>query len=315
VTDGPRVGAAIDLGSNSVHLLVAAIEGHALRPLVDESAFLGLGAAIDHAAHLGPAATERLVETLGAYVATARELGARRIAILGTEPIRRAGDAARVGRAVEAATGIPFQVLTHEEEAYLTLIGVTEGQPVTHEVLVVDIGGGSSEFCAVGPGTIARASGLRVGSNRLTTQVRPADPPTPADLARLRATAVAGLADALDDRPAEVLAVGGTVTNLLKLTAGGAEDPVLSRARLAEARTVIAATPAAALTERYLVNPTRARLLAAGWALAEGVLDRYGVDAMTVSRAGLREGVILVEVHAGEAWRDRLALLAHGWRA
>ena len=314
MTDATRVGAAIDLGSNSVHLLVAAIEGHGLRPLVDESAFLGLGAAVDHGAHLGPEATSRLVETLRTYVATAHEHGARTVAILGTEPIRRAGDAARVGAAVEAATGVPLQVLTHEEEAYLTLIGVTEGQPVTHEVLVVDIGGGSSEFCAVGPKTTARASGLRVGSNRLTARVGPADPPTPDDLVRLRAEAARGLVDGLDDRPAEMLAVGGTVTNLLKLTAGGADDPNLTRARLDEAMAVIATTPAAVLTERYLVNPTRARLLAAGGALVEALLDRYGVNGLTVSRAGLREGAILVADHAGPAWRDHLAQHAHGWR-
>lgn len=315
MTDALRVGAAVDLGSNSVHLLVAAIEGHGLRPLVDESAFLGLGAAVDHGAHLGPAATASLVETLGGYVTTARGHGAQTVALLGTEPIRRAGDAARVGAAIEAATGVPLQVLTHEEEAYLTLIGVTEGQPVTHEVLVVDIGGGSSEFCAVGPRTTARAAGLRVGSNRLTSQVRPADPPSPDDLARLRAAATRGLTEALDDQPAEVLAVGGTVTNLLKLTAGGADDPSLTRARLREAMAVIAATPAAQVTERYLVNPTRARLLAAGGALVEALLDRYGVDGLTVSRAGLREGAILVADHAGLAWRDHLAQLAHGWRA
>ena len=52
---------------------------------------------------------------------------------------------------------MPLHVLTHEEEAYLTVIGVTEGRPVTHETLVIDIGGGSSEFCLVGPDAAPRA--------------------------------------------------------------------------------------------------------------------------------------------------------------
>jgi exopolyphosphatase/pppGpp-phosphohydrolase len=314
VTDGPRVGAAVDLGSNSVHLLVAAIEGHTLRPVIDESAFLGLGAAIDHAGHLGPAATERLVETLQRYVATAREHGASRIAILGTEPIRRAGDAARVGLAVEAATAVPFQVLTHEEEAYLTLVGVTEGQPVTRETLVLDIGGGSSEFVAVGPRSPARAAGLRLGSNGLTRRVDPADPPTADDLARLRDHAREAMSDALADAPRHVLAVGGTATNLLKVTAAGSADRRLTRPRLDEAVATITAQPAATITERYAVNPVRARLLAAGAAIVEAVLEHYGVPKLTVSDAGLRDGAILVADHAGRAWRDRLAELAHGWR-
>jgi exopolyphosphatase/pppGpp-phosphohydrolase len=313
VTDRPAVGAAVDLGSNSVHLLVAAIAGHRLRPIVDESAFLGLGAAVDGAAHLGAAATARLLDTLQGYAATARSLGAERITLLGTEPIRRAGDAARVAALVEERTGVPLHVLTHEEEAYLTLVGVTEGRPVTRETLVIDIGGGSSEFVAVGPRTTARAMGVRVGSNRLTQRVAPADPPTPDDVAQLRSLARAAMAEALVDTPSHVLAVGGTATNLLKVTAAGVADRRLTRARLEEAIATLEAEPAATITERYLVNPVRARLLAAGATIVEAVLERYGVPELTVSDAGLREGAILVADHARLAWRDRLPELAHGW--
>lgn len=315
MSDRPPIGASVDLGSNSVHLLVAAIAGHQLRPLVDESAFLGLGATIDRQAHLGGEATARLVDQLATYATTARQLGATSIAFLGTEPIRRAADAASVGHAIERATGVPLHVLTHEEEAYLTLVGVTEGQPVTHETLVLDIGGGSSEFCAVGPGGRARAVGLRIGSNRLASRVASADPPTPRDIAAMAALADQALLDALDARPDEVIAVGGTATNLLKVTTAGTLDRVLTLERLAEATSILTAVPAAELTARYLVNPTRARLLPAGAVLVEAILRRYGADRLTVSDAGLREGAIFVADHAGRAWRDRLPELAHGWRA
>lgn len=315
VTDRPPVGASIDLGSNSVHLLVAAIAGHRLRPLVDESAFLGLGATIDQQAHLGGDGTARLVDQLATYVDTAHRLGATSIALLGTEPIRRAADAAAVAFAIEQRTGIPLHVLTHEEEAYLTVVGVTQGRPVTHETLVLDIGGGSSEFCAVGPGGRARAAGLRIGSNRLTGRVGAADPPTARDIAAMGVIADEALQDALDARPDEIVAVGGTATNLLKVTSGGTLDRILTRERLAEALRNLALAPAAEITERYVVNPTRARLLPAGAVLVDAVLRRYGVDRLTVSEAGLREGAIFVVDHAGPAWRDRLPELAHGWRA
>lgn len=315
MSERPPIGASVDLGSNSVHLLVAEIAGHQLRPLVDESAFLGLGATIDRQAHLGPDGAGRLVEQLVTYATTARQLGARSIAFLGTEPIRRAADAAIVGYRIEEATGVPLHVLTHEEEAYLTLIGVTKGCAVSHETLVLDIGGGSSEFCAVGPGGRARAVGLRIGSNRLTSRVGAADPPTPADIAAMSAIADATLRDALEALPEEVIAVGGTATNLLKVTAAGRLDRVLTRDRLDEAMAALAAAPAAEITARHLVNPTRARLLPAGAVLVDAILRRYGVDRLTVSDAGLREGAIFVADHAGPAWRDRLPLLAHGWRA
>ncbi|MGZ8515006.1 MAG: Ppx/GppA phosphatase family protein, partial [Candidatus Limnocylindrales bacterium] len=133
------VGASVDLGSTSVHLLVAEIDGHRLTPIVDESVFLGLGAAVAERGYLGATALAELVETLVGYADTARRLGARDVTFVGTEPIRRAADAGRIVADVVAACGAPLHVLTHEEEAFATLIGVTEGMPVTHETLVVDV--------------------------------------------------------------------------------------------------------------------------------------------------------------------------------
>lgn len=314
MTPSSPVGAAVDVGSNSVHLLVAAIDGHALRPIVDESVFLGLGAAVDDGGHLGPDAREALVDTLVAYAREARRHGATEVTFLGTEPIRRAADAAVICAAVERRSGVPLHVLTHEEEAYLTLVGVTAGLPVRDETLVVDIGGGSSEFCAVAAGGVARAAGLRLGSNRLTIRFARTDPVTHAALASMIGAAESILVDALPAEPSEIVAVGGTASNLLKVTAGGVADRVLTRARLAEAIETILAGPAATLTTRFAVNPKRGPLLPAGAAIVDALMRHYGVDRIRVSDAGLREGAVLVAAHAGRAWRDRLPALAHGWR-
>ncbi len=180
VPGGPRpvVGATVDLGSNSVHLLVAVVAGHRLQPLVDESVFLGLGSAVGERGYLGEAARGELTATLVRYADAARRLGATTITFLGTEPIRRAADAAAIVHEVVTATGAPLHVVSHEEEAYLTLIGVTEGMPVTQPTLVVDVGGGSSEFCIVDPVHPARAAGLQLGSARLTDRFVSHDPPT-----------------------------------------------------------------------------------------------------------------------------------------
>jgi exopolyphosphatase/pppGpp-phosphohydrolase len=314
VTTRPPVGAAVDLGSNSVHLLVAAVTGHRLRPIVDESAFLGLGATVDAQGHLGAAARRQLCETLTRYATTARQLGATEITFMGTEPIRRAADGARIVREVEAESGVPLHVLSHEEEAYLTLIGATHGRPVTHETLVVDIGGGSSEFCAVGPRGIARAAGLRIGSNRLTTAFVEADPATDEEIARMLAAADELLRAAIDAKPTEIVIVGGTASNLLKVTNAGPTDPIITRARLAEALANLTMAPAAVTAERYVLNPTRARILPAGAAIVDALMRRYGVAKVRVSEAGMREGAVLVADHQQRAWRDRLTELAHGWR-
>ena len=314
MTARPTVGASVDLGSNSVHLLVAAIEGHALSPIVDESVFLGLGARVDEHGHLGQTARAELADVIRGYVTAARRLDASRITLVGTEPIRRAGDAARIGAEVEASSGVPLHVLTHEEEAYLTLVGVTEGRPVEQETLVVDIGGGSSEFAAVSPGGTARAAGLKVGSNRLTTTFVRTDPPTVEDVRAMAEATDITLRGSLETTPRQVVAVGGTASNLLKVAPGGVADRVLTRARLEAAVDNVLRARAAVTSERYRINPKRARILPAGAAIVDALMRRYGVDRIEISEASLREGAILIADHVGIAWRDRLPELAHGWR-
>ena len=149
---GARVVAGVDVGANSVHLLVAVVTGHRLEPVVDESVFLGLGDRVDKAGSLGPAKRGELTAALVRYAQTARRLGADRIAFVGTEPMRRAGDAASAVHEVGLASGAPLYVIDPREEAELTLIGVTQGRPIERELAIVDVGGGSSQIVRVGPG-------------------------------------------------------------------------------------------------------------------------------------------------------------------
>ena len=236
------------------------------------------------------------------------------VTLLGTEPIRRAADGAAIVHEIVSATNAPLHVLSHEEEAYLTIIGVTEGMPVTRETLVIDIGGGSSEFCVVDPSRRPRAAGLRLGSARLTDRFVTHDPPTRAEVAAMRGAATDAVADALEAQPAEIIAVGGTASNLLKVLPAAMVDRTLTRERIALIQTILAREPAAKASERHLINPVRARILPAGAAIMDAILQRYDASRIRVSESGLREGAILAMEHAGPAWRDRLGDLAHGWR-
>jgi exopolyphosphatase/guanosine-5'-triphosphate,3'-diphosphate pyrophosphatase len=282
---------------------------------VDESVFLGLGQAIDDRGLLGEAGRAALVETLVRYAGSARAQGATAVTLIGTEPIRRAADAAVIVDEIGRSTGVSLHVLSHEEEAYLTIIGVTEGIPVSHETLVVDVGGGSTEFCVVDATRPPRAAGLRLGAARLTDRFVDHDPPRASEVAALRAAALEAIGDAPAATPAEIVAVGGTASNLLKVLPAAGLDRTLTHERIGEALAVLEAEPAALASERHLINPVRARILPAGAAILAAVLARYGIDRMRVSDAGIREGTILAVDHAGIAWRDRLATLAHGWRS
>ena len=282
--------------------------------MADESAFLGLGSAVVDRGFLGRAARADLATHLARYAETARTLGAANVTFLGTEPIRRAADSGSIVRDAAEAADAPLHVLSHEEEAYLTIIGVTEGMPVTHETLVVDVGGGSSEFCIVDAVHRPRASGLQVGSARLTDRFATPDPPTPSEVAAMRAAAADVLRAAPDVSPTELIAVGGTASNLVKMLPESIADRMLTRERIAAIQSILATQPAAATAVRFTINPVRARLLPAGGAIVDALLERYGANAIRVSEAGLREGVILAVDHGGPSWRDRLPDLAHGWR-
>jgi exopolyphosphatase/guanosine-5'-triphosphate,3'-diphosphate pyrophosphatase len=240
-------------------------------------------------------------------------LGAGAITFVGTEPIRRAADGPSIVAEVERASGVPLHVLDHAEEAILTLLGVTGGRPVAGELVVVDVGGGSSEFVTVGPNRAAVAAGLRLGSASLTARHAEHDPPARDEVERMVAEARDAVRAAPDARPRELVAVGGTASNLVRVLPATALDRTLTRRRIAEAQSVLATEPAALAAERHAVNPIRARILPAGAAILTAILERYRIDRLRVSEAGIREGTVLATLHDPIGWRDRLPQLARGW--
>lgn len=319
VLPAPEVIAAVDIGSNTAHLLVALVDDRTVTPLADESVLLGLGAVVDRDGRLPFAARAALLEALDGFVATARRWHANELLLLGAEPFRRAADAGEVSDMALGRVGVPIVVLDHAEEAELTLLGVTRGTPVEAPLLVVDVGGGSTEAIHQMPGTAPRTFVIASGSNRLTQACEPADPPMPADREALAVRARELLAEAPGGRPARAVLVGGSATNLARVVTGvRGGDPAspvteMSRVGVEQAIHEIDRTSSAALAERYRLTPTRARLLPAGAALVLAFMERYELDIVEVSQASLREGAVLAVRHAGPAWRTRLTALTAGW--
>jgi exopolyphosphatase/guanosine-5'-triphosphate,3'-diphosphate pyrophosphatase len=307
----PVIGAAVDIGSYSVHLLVAEVGGPELRERHDESAFLGLGRRIDEHGRLGTARAG-LRETIEGFVATAASIGAQTITIVGTDPLRRAPDGAEAIREIQSTTGIDVTVLTHEQEAFLALLGVQGGRRVTRELVMVDVGGGSTEVLFAGKRRGPTAVGLPLGATRLTGLHIAHDPPTGAELLALRDEVAATLARAPDSRADQLVAVGGTARSLLRIGPPLA-NRVLSESRIHNALDRVAKVPAASIADRYRVRLSRARVLAAGAAILIGALERYRLHRLRVATGGLREGLILAAHHAGPGWCDELRELARGW--
>jgi exopolyphosphatase/pppGpp-phosphohydrolase len=317
MTDTTRIGAAIDIGSNSVHLLVAAISDEETRVLLDESVLLGLGAMVDMEGKIPEAGAEAAIEALSEYIAAAQDEGAEWITLLATEPLRRASNRTHFCEAVEEATGRPLHVLSHEEEAELTVLGVLDGEPPDEPLLVLDIGGGSSEIVLLEPGGDPVVGVMPVGSARLTAQHVEDDPPTAEEIAALRAEAHHLLSGMPAGHPRRGIIVGGSGTNLIRLTTDEedeeADDPgLIDKERTARAIEIVTTTPLLELVKIYGLRERRVVQMAAGASLIEATLDCYNLEQLEASDASLREGAILAWYEAGEAWRKDIGALVTG---
>ena len=314
MSDEIRIAAAIDVGSNSVHLLLTELDGEVLR---DESVLLGLGAMVDMEGRIPDEGAAAAIEAISDYVDAAVDEGAEYITLLATEPLRRAANRSRFCEAVEEATGRPLHVLSHDEEALLTALGVLDGEPVDEPTLVMDIGGGSSEIVLLEPGMDPVVGVIPVGSARLTAQHVEDDPPTDDEVLELRAESHHLFSSLPAGRPRRGIVVGGSGTNLIKLTSEEPDEErpdtgYIDTTRTARAIEIVKATPSAQLVEAYGLRERRVLQMAAGASLIEAALDCYNLDHLEASDASLREGVLIARELAGADWRTRLATLVAG---
>jgi exopolyphosphatase/pppGpp-phosphohydrolase len=224
MSDRGRAAAAIDIGSNSVHLLIVSLEGAERRVLTDVSELLGLGAVVDMEGRIPEETASTALELVERYVREAEEQDADAIVLLATEPLRRASNRSHICDLVRAATGRPLHVLSHEEEAALTVLGVLDGEAPTEPTLVLDIGGGSSEIVLLEPGADPVIGVLPVGSARLTASFVEDDPPTVEEIQALRSEAHRLVSGMPVGHPARGIVTGGSGTNLVRLVAAAEAD-------------------------------------------------------------------------------------------
>ena len=302
--------AAIDIGSNSVHLLVAEVAPDGtLQTLTDESLQLGLGLTVQRQGRMGAAARRSVVAAVDGFAARAVELGASRALLMGTQPLRRATDRSLLRLAIRDATGLELMVLDHDQEATLTLLGVTGGRDVGALSLVMDVGGGSSEVILVAPGGAPVVGAFAVGSARLSDAVVAHDPPTAAEVAELRARARALVEPLFAATPARGIVSGGSGTNISRLLGRERTTPVTID-DLETGLVLLQAQPAADLALATGLTERRVRQLAAGIALVGALMDRYHLSVTAVSDAGLREGAVLAAERFGAGWIAGLRGLA-----
>jgi exopolyphosphatase/guanosine-5'-triphosphate,3'-diphosphate pyrophosphatase len=282
--------AAIDIGSNTTRVLVAEPQEGQLRKVMEQRAYTRIGKASKHDGAIDAEKVDEVAEVVATQVRLAQELGAEAIRTVATAAIREAANCAEAVRAIEAAAGVPVEVLSDHEEGRLAFLGATKtlGHPVDGEIGVVDVGGGSSEVVLGSAADGVRSvQSFKVGSGSLTDEFLANDPPSPSEIRALRD----GIADRFEDvsfeQPDQAVAVGGSATSLRALVGAVLEYETLERAIR-----VLTGDPSADVAKRFELDPVRVRMRPAGVLLLEKLSELLG-QPLQIGKGGLREGVIL----------------------
>jgi exopolyphosphatase/guanosine-5'-triphosphate,3'-diphosphate pyrophosphatase len=282
--------AAIDIGSNTTRVLVAKLLDGQFRKMMEQRAYTRINKALDDDGAILPAKAGEVAEVVATQVRLARELGAETIRSVATAAIREASNGEDVVREIARVSGVPVDILSEDEEGRLSFIGATKtlGHPVEGRVGVVDVGGGSTEvILGTVPGGVEEVRSWRAGSGVLADELISSDPPSAAEIRKVR--------DRIDDifegveieRPAQAVAVGGSATSLRRLVGAVLEYETLERGIR-----VHAGDPAAEVARRFELDPERVRILPTGVLLLEKTSELLG-QPLQIGRGGLREGVIL----------------------
>lgn len=297
--------ATIDLGTNSVRLLVADTAAHGWRVVEEAQRVTRLGEGQAATGALGPVPMARTAATVTDYVRRAEALGATRVRITGTSAVREAANRAEFVALVASVTGMTLEVLSGEDEARLILLGARSGLPgLGGRFVLFDIGGGSTEFVVAEGDRLERALSLRLGVVGLAERHVDGGPLVPARWAAMRAEVAAALEPAVPGalgvvNATRLVGTAGTVTTLAALDLGlAAYDPsrvqghVLRRDAIERLLARLGGLTLAARAALPGLEPGRADVLIPGIAICLAVMERLGFDALTVSDRSLREGIL-----------------------
>lgn len=295
--------ATLDIGTNSVLLLIAETGPKGLVPLFERATITRLGEGVDRTRRLAAAARERTLACIEDYAREIARHGVERSAAVGTSALRDAEGGASFSAELAGVLGFTPQVIDGQREAELTFRGALSGLDVGGRVAVFDVGGGSTEIVqgTVAPtgAAVASAVSLDIGSVRLFERHVTSDPPSKEEMARVDAD----IASALATAPAPVagstlVGVAGTVTTLASIAL---ELDVYDPARVHGARLTLASVTelcdrlarSSLAGRRSLtgLDPRRADVIVVGAAIVRAVMRARSHTELVVSDRGVRYGL------------------------
>jgi exopolyphosphatase/guanosine-5'-triphosphate,3'-diphosphate pyrophosphatase len=295
--------AVIDVGSNTIHLLVGEVEDGTVLPVTGEKVSARLGSGVDKTGEIEEARIPVAAEAIKLFARLATLNGASETTVLATSAVRDAKNGSELIYKV-AEAGLEMRLISGEEEALLGFRGAVSALGPNFSwdapALVVDLGGGSAQLIlgdAVN-GPLMQLS-LPLGSNRTTERHVRHDPPETEELEALREAVLEMLPGWNLPQGTAVVAIGGSARTILKLT-----KDQLTQERLRELATEICVVPSAVLARDQGLAPERARVMPAAITTLAATLEHFARSHLTVARGGIREGVILTMAEEVRNGRD-----------
>jgi exopolyphosphatase/guanosine-5'-triphosphate,3'-diphosphate pyrophosphatase len=299
--------AALDLGSNSFHLLVAdAHPDGTFEPLVREKEILRLADVVARDGRIGAEAAASAVEVVRRFRALADSIDADEIVACATSALREANDSAEVVDHIEGQTGVRINVINGKEEARLIFAAIRASVVIDPgPALALDLGGGSLELMVGDQSGLAWSRSVKLGAARLNTELVRGDPLTGGDQRRLLrriSSVLSPLEVDLDGLgPRTLIGSSGTLCALARMAAArrtGSVPPSVNQLRvrrkdLFAVRDQILRLTSAERERLPGVDARRADLLPAGILLLTSVMERTGLDELTACEWALREGIVL----------------------
>ena len=299
------VYAGIDIGTLTIRLLVARVLDGRLRELDSERRIVRLGEGLQPSRRLQAAPMARAVDTIVEWAPRIEKAGAREVVAVATSAVRDAGNRAEFLAAVKRRTGWDVTVLSGEEEARLSLLGIQSGLPPDVERYVaLDIGGGSTEFIKAAPDQSPAMVSINEGVVRLTEDCLRSDPPKPDEVAAAR-TRIRNHLNAVKDKLGSVVGfrlvgTAGTITTLAamdqKLDAYTPQRIHNYRLSWDAVRRILGDLTSRTHAQRRELKglePGREDLMVAGTLILLEYMERSGFVECLVSDYGLREGILL----------------------
>lgn len=288
-----RVFAAVDIGSNTVHLLVADVQRHRIRRIANDSEWLGLGERVTREGSIGPELLAELVASLQRFKQIALNAKAERMYIFATEAVRRASDGAEVMTHIERLLKLKVEVVTGEREAALGLRGALIDCRPHRPFALAEVGGGSAQIARCDSHGLSEEISLPVGTGRLTGRFGLQLPCSTATVTEIDGYVAGRLGERWTFDPVkDVVASGGVARGLVRALHPDGDRVVHQE----EIEYLLWSCPKLTVEQtslRFGVKQKRAATLLLGAVVFRRMLNHLGVDRMTVSEYGVREGAIL----------------------